>query len=96
MQEAMTAGDPVAFVRANWNLHAAIAAVSPNVMLRSLYTNLLDLIESHTLTVLPGDHPLPEYIRERYRLHRDLVDAIATRDKDRALQLIHQHVTSAR
>jgi DNA-binding FadR family transcriptional regulator len=95
MHDAMTAGDPVGFVRANWDLHAAIAAVSPNVMLRSLYTNLLDLIESHTLTVLPGQQPLPEYIEMRYRLHRDLVDALAARDRGRALELIREHTTSA-
>jgi DNA-binding FadR family transcriptional regulator len=95
MHEAMTAADPVGFVRANWDLHACIAAVSPNAMLRSLYTNLLDLIESHTLTVLPGDQALPDYIEQRYRLHRDLVEAIAARDRDRAMQLIGQHATSA-
>jgi DNA-binding FadR family transcriptional regulator len=95
MHDAMVAADPVGFVRANWDLHAAIAAVSPNAMLRSLYTNLLDLIESHTLTVLPGQQPLPEYIELRYRLHRDLVDAIAARDRAQALVLISQHVTSA-
>ena len=89
------ARDPVGFVRANWGLHAQIAALSPNVMLRSLYSSLLDLIESHTLSVLPdGDQPLPEYVAQRHQLHASLVEAIAERDKDKALHLITEHNTT--
>lgn len=95
MEHAVEAADPVAFVHANWRLHAAIAAISPNPLLSSLYTHLLDLIESHTLTVLPtGDQPLPQYIAHRHELHRDLVEALDRRDRDEALRLIHEHNTS--
>jgi DNA-binding FadR family transcriptional regulator len=95
MNEAIEANDPVEFTRANWGLHARIAEVSPNVMLRSLYTSLLDLIESHTLSVLPvAEQPLPEYIAQRYRLHSRLVEAIAVRDRDEALRLIAEHSTT--
>ncbi|RMI46226.1 FadR/GntR family transcriptional regulator [Streptomyces triticirhizae] len=95
MEEAKDAADPVAFVHANWRLHAAIAATSPNALLSSLYTHLLDLIERHTLTVLPAsDQPLGEYIAHRHELHRDLVDALDRRDRDEALRLIHEHNTT--
>ncbi|MEE2058082.1 FadR/GntR family transcriptional regulator [Rhodococcus artemisiae] len=95
MQEAVDAGDPTGFVRANWDLHAAIARVSPNGILKSIYVSLLDLIESHTVSVEPvGDRPLSEYIAERQQLHVDLVDALDARDRDRALQLIHEHNTT--
>ena len=95
MAAAAERRDPDGFVRANWALHARIAAVSPNPMLRSLYVNLLDQIESHTLAVLPGrERPLPEYIAERLGLHRALVDAIGGRDRDRALDLIARHKTA--
>ncbi|MFB6556319.1 FadR/GntR family transcriptional regulator [Streptomyces sp. NPDC056405] len=95
MEEAVAAADPVAFVHANWRLHAAIAAISPNTLLSSLYTSLLDLIESHTLSVLPtSEQPLGEYIAHRHELHRDLVDAVDRRDREQALRLIHEHNTS--
>ncbi|MFG3101920.1 FadR/GntR family transcriptional regulator [Streptomyces sp. NPDC048182] len=95
MAGAVAAADPVAFVHANWRLHAAIAAISPNALLGSLYTHLLDLIESHTLTVLPaGEQPLGEYVAHRHALHRDLVDALDRRDREEALRLIHEHNTS--
>ncbi|WP_367221339.1 FadR/GntR family transcriptional regulator [Streptomyces sp. 16-176A] len=95
MGHAVEAADPVAFVQANWRLHAAIAAISPNALLSSLYTHLLDLIESHTLAVLPtSDQPLGDYIAQRHELHRDLVDALDRRDRDAALRLIHEHNTS--
>jgi DNA-binding FadR family transcriptional regulator len=87
--------DPGAFVHANWSLHARIAEVSPHAMLRSLYVNLLDHIESHTLAVLPfGDQPLPEYIVSRHALHAAIVDALEARDRDRALALIAHHNTN--
>ncbi|MER6188617.1 FadR/GntR family transcriptional regulator [Streptomyces cyaneofuscatus] len=38
MERAAGAADPVAFVHANWRLHAAIAAISPNALLSSLYS----------------------------------------------------------
>jgi DNA-binding GntR family transcriptional regulator len=64
-------------------------------MLRSLYSSLLDLIESHTLSVLPdGDQPLPDYMAQRHQLHASLVEAIAERDKDKALHLITEHNTT--
>lgn len=87
--------DATGFVHANWALHARIAAVSPHAMLRSLYVNLLDHIESHTLAVLPlSEEPLPDYMTERHLLHADLVNALDARDRTRALQLIAHHNTS--
>ncbi|MDT2009768.1 FadR family transcriptional regulator [Rhodococcus opacus] len=95
MQQSADAGDATGFVRANWELHAAIARVSPNAILKSIYLSLLDLIESHTVSVEPvGDRPLSEYIAERQQLHADLVDALDRRDREKALRLIHEHNTT--
>lgn len=95
MEIAARNHDNLAFVHANWQLHASIAAVSPHPVLRSLYTNLVELIETHTLSVLPtGEQPLPEFIAERHALHAALVDALSDRDRERALHLITEHNTT--
>lgn len=95
MSDAVEVDDPTAFVRANWALHASIASVSPHVVLRSLYTSLLDLIESHTLSVLPvSEQPLPDYIAQRHKLHSALVQAISDRDREAAQRLILEHNTT--
>ena len=95
MAAAAAQQDPDRFVRANWALHARIAAVSPHRMLRSLYVNLLEQIESHTLAVLPArERPLLEYIADRHALHTQIVDAIEDRDRERALALIARHNTA--
>lgn len=95
MASAVDRQDPIGFIHANWSLHARIAAVSPNPILRSLYVNLLDLIETHTLAVLPtSEQPLPEYIADRHALHCAIIDALDERDRDRALHLIAEHNTS--
>jgi DNA-binding GntR family transcriptional regulator len=63
-------------------------------MLRSMYVNLLDHIESHTLAFLPyGTEPVPETLAERHALHAAIIDAVEDRDRDRALHLIRQHKT---
>ncbi|MDQ6948786.1 MAG: FCD domain-containing protein [Actinomycetota bacterium] len=95
MEQAVNADDPTAFIRANWALHALIASVSPSAILRSVYTSLLALIETHTLSVQPvSEQALPDYIAERLRLHRDLVEAIAVRDRVAAQRLIQEHNTT--
>jgi DNA-binding FadR family transcriptional regulator len=94
MAAAVASGDPAAFTRANWQLHAQIAAISPSQLLRSLYSSLLEIIERHTLSVLPAeDTPLPSYVEERYRLHADLVTALEHRDAAEARRLIAAHNT---
>lgn len=94
MKVAADTEDSTAFVRANWALHARIAATCPSAILRSFYLNLLEIIESRLLAVQPaGDEPLTEYIQRRYELHSALVEAIAARDP-RALDLIREHNTT--
>lgn len=85
--------DATGFTRANWALHAEIAGVSPSAILRSFYLSLLEIIESHTLFVLPTRQPAEVDIRERYELHVALVDAIEARDADRAQAVIVAHNT---
>jgi DNA-binding FadR family transcriptional regulator len=94
MADAVASLDPIAFVHANWQLHAEIAAISPNQMLRSIYGTLLAIIESHTLSVLPGEGTeFPGLLQERYRLHADLVEALERRDAPHAAHLITAHNT---
>jgi DNA-binding FadR family transcriptional regulator len=95
MSAAVDSLDATAFTRANWTLHAEIAAVSPSAILRSFYCSLLEIIESHTVSVLPAREPLAMYLGERYDLHAALVDAIEARAADKAKALIHAHNTSA-
>mgnify|MGYP002737761490 CR=1 FL=1 len=85
---------PLDFTRANWQLHAAIARCSPHQVLRTLYLNLLQVIEAHTVDVVAGEEmPLPAFIAQRHRLHVELVDAIEARDTETAMRLIREHNT---
>lgn len=92
MRNSIDSGDPTAFTRANWDLHAAIARTSPDMVTRTLYLNLLDFIGTHTVSVKGAEgKSLPDYIAERYALHAELVDALDRRDRTAALQLISRH-----
>lgn len=92
MAAAADEGDGIAFLHANCALHAQIAALSPNAMLSSIYVGLLDVIEAHTLAVVPAaEEPLHESLWRRYRLHARLVEAIAVQDPAGALDALARH-----
>lgn len=96
MEHAVETEDSRAFVYANWHLHARIAAISPNRLLRSLYGSLLETIEAHTLSVRPtAEQSLQEFIHYRHELHVALVDAIEQRDRERAMEITRAHSTTA-
>lgn len=96
MARTADANDSIGFVHANWKLHARIADVTPHPILKSLYVNLLAIIESHTLSVLPTqEQALPEFIAQRHELHVGIVDAIAQHDSERALELVKEHNTNS-
>lgn len=95
MRRASEERDGIAFVHANWGLHAEIANVSPSRLLSSFYKSLLEIIESRTLEVrATQDRPLPEYLEERYLLHKRMVDAIEQRDEEMSRKLVIEHNTS--
>ena len=71
---------------ANWALHARIARITPNELLRSLYTNLVDYIiveelEGATAPTTP----------ERLQTHLDFASAVARRDHALASSAVERH-----
>ncbi|MFC8078118.1 FadR/GntR family transcriptional regulator [Streptomyces sp. NPDC057307] len=96
MREAAEAGDADMFVGANWRLHKRVADVAPHALLRSLYTNLLDLVASHTVGVQPGAGvSLDEYVLDRFRRHEAMVDALDKRDEAALMRQVAEHDTEA-
>lgn len=96
MKAAAQSGDADEFVRTNWQLHARIAGISPNTLLRSLYSALLELVEQHALAIQPEPGvPLTKHIHDRWKLHAALVDALDKRDEDALMQLVAEHDTAA-
>ncbi|MBO9625000.1 MAG: FadR family transcriptional regulator [Microbacterium sp.] len=71
---------------ANWALHARIARITPNELLRSLYTNLVDYI-----TVEELDGATAPTTPERLQTHLDFAAAVARRDHGLAESAIQRH-----
>ncbi|WP_225887541.1 FadR/GntR family transcriptional regulator [Streptomyces canus] len=95
MAAAAAEGDAGEFVRANWRLHARVADITPNPLLCSLYVALLELVERHALEVRPqAGVPLARHIRDRWRLHAAMVDALDERDEETLLRLVAEHDTA--
>jgi GntR family transcriptional regulator, transcriptional repressor for pyruvate dehydrogenase complex len=82
--------DPTAFQRANWDLHRRIAQISPNSILRNLYTSMLDVVSGELATVIP-DSDFALQVDELLELHEDLVDAITAGDERAAADAAARH-----
>ncbi|MBZ4322980.1 FCD domain-containing protein [Streptomyces huiliensis] len=81
LAEAADAADPAAFASADRRLRARLAALSPGGLLRALYDGLLPLAERAETDAAPGG------LRARLDRRTALVDALDTRDRERALRL---------
>src|SRR6266571_2733004 len=85
------AGDPTAFLRANWDLHRRIADITPNRMLRNLYVSLLDATESELGAVIP-DSEFAGTVDGLLTLHREVVAAIVAGDHELARRAADRHL----
>lgn len=92
MLVAVRQEDGLAFVRSNWRLHEIIAEASPHPILRSIYLSVLELIENRTVSIqsAPGASLTP-FHDERYLIHAELVDAIASKNSELAADVIARH-----
>lgn len=95
MRQAMADDDDEAFFRANLKLHARIGEVTPNLMLRSFYLGLLDIISSHTVQISPRERERSsDYFSARYELHVELVEAVASRNQAWVRDVARRHAAT--
>lgn len=77
------------FLHRNWHLHELVAELSPNAMMRAVYTSCLGYLargeSSHDPTA-PA-----EYVRSRAAIHQELVEAIIAGDPLRIRAAVDQH-----
>lgn len=85
-----------AYLRANWALHKRIAGVTTNEILKHTYLSLLEFVESRLEGVVAPDPAMD--IGLGARVHRELVEAIASGEADRAATALEAHaaLTSSR
>jgi DNA-binding FadR family transcriptional regulator len=92
MKQAMADGDVPAFLHGNWRFQARVASISPNLMLRTVFLGLLEILERHAVTLRgPEDKPLPGLLEERFELYEGMADAMERRDRDAAMQIMNIH-----
>lgn len=80
------------FLAANWRLHARIAEITPNETARTIYLGVLRFVEKHS-SAARHDQPTSDeaWLQLRHRVHRELVEAIATGDTYRTSQAVMSH-----
>lgn len=74
----------------NWRLHQRIAQITPNQILRMVYTNVIDFILTN-LDGIPNAPGFSSTSADRLDVHRRLVEAIADRDADAAMAAVREH-----
>jgi DNA-binding FadR family transcriptional regulator len=94
MKQAMADDNVSGFLHGNWRFQARIAGTTPNLVLRSVFLSLLEILEQHAVTLYaPGNEPLPEVLEKRFQLYERMADAMETRNRDAAMQVMHEHNT---
>jgi DNA-binding FadR family transcriptional regulator len=92
-----SAGDWDAFLHANWALHERIAAICPNAMARAVYVGTLGVLSSSSGRLAPqpaGPRDSDAYLayrEERYDVHVELVEAIASGRRTRVRAAVARH-----
>jgi DNA-binding FadR family transcriptional regulator len=94
LQRMRLAPDWDGFMRANWALHERIAAISPNGMARAVYTSTLGHLNAASSRFDDEDPASSDYRADRYRVHVDLVEAIADGDEDTVRTAVARHNTT--
>lgn len=93
---AEVVGDPELFLNEVWDLHRAIARISPNRVLRETYLAMLGIVTDSTSHVDSdrGGKQHASYKRERLRVHQQVIRAIASGDVERAASAAEKHRVS--
>ncbi|RAY16870.1 FadR family transcriptional regulator [Actinomadura craniellae] len=81
--------DAAGFLRANWAVHRRLAEISPNVVLRMVYTTMLDMIENEIEEVSSDDDLFTA--SKTFRAHVALVDAVESQDPARVRRAVRRH-----
>ncbi|MFT4775037.1 MAG: GntR family transcriptional repressor for pyruvate dehydrogenase complex [Pontimonas sp.] len=87
--------DHDAFIRSVWALHAAIALISPNEMLRAMYLALMHIIQEGANRATSDAGHSADYRAHRLAVHRELVDSIDAGDLDRTAKAAVEHSDQA-
>jgi DNA-binding FadR family transcriptional regulator len=81
------------FLQLNWALHHRLAAICRNQLLRGLYSALLDLLEEE-LDAVSSDEAFDAH--RNVRVHRQLVDAVASGSKEAIEKAVRRHTPKVR
>lgn len=89
------ASDWESFMRANWALHERIARICPNAMARGVYLGTLGHISATSARLADDKQASELYRTERYAVHVQLVDAIASGDESSVRAAVARHNSSS-
>lgn len=83
--------DPLERLRLSWSLHRAMAETSPNELLSTLYSSLIDYTTARLADVVPDPEQMNDGGSRSHEVHSELVEAIAAQDVERTRQAARAH-----
>ena len=83
------ASEPERSLRLNWMLHRKIAEMGENAVVTAIYLSLMDFIEAEVVEVEPAKSYV--HVARMQAMHREIVDAIASGDQERAAAAAKRH-----
>ncbi len=95
LAEMRRAADWNSFMSANWALHERIARICPNAMARGVYIGTLGHLSTSSARLADDESASAAYRAQRYAVHAELVEAIASGRNDSVLRAVARHNTSS-
>jgi DNA-binding FadR family transcriptional regulator len=83
--------DPAEGSYCNWQLHRRIGEITPNVVLRAFYLNLVDYVEAEGPQAAAAAAGFPADSAERLQVHYDIVAAIRSQDQAAVREVALRH-----
>lgn len=83
--------EPLERLRLVWSLHRAMAEISPNKLLSTLYGSLVDYTTARLADVVPDPEQLRHGGHRSHEVHVELVEAVAAQDVERTRRAARNH-----
>lgn len=94
MERALLEGDADGFIRGHWGFQARVTSVSPNPLLRTVFTGLIDLLNERSIALSPALGTDRAQLPVLLSLHTRMLDALESRDREAAFAVMADYIAS--
>lgn len=94
MRRALWQRDIDTYIRQHWEFQRRIAQISPNAILRRMFSEVLTILDEGTVALADTSEPSEDSISGHVALHERMTQAITQHDRESALSVMRDYLAS--